>query len=364
MVLMLAGPVFFVTNHAFATSPEDFAQRLGLSFDSRLELGLRRTVYRDLTGPEAGFSDSYTIRFQDSELELSVGWRDRFSAAVMADLSVLFDYKHKDKVGFNDDFRFQRFIENAYVEIGNLRNFPFKLTIGKRNVVLGLHYLEDILPLSYTGPSSDFWSGLQHSEKLGVLGVTAEFAPGDCFSFVDTIGVSVYEDSDEDFDINHDKIAWQIRIRKHLSETEIVAAFGIKENDHLEVKTDDRKTAVLGLKTKLSQNLTGWTELVYFRNHPREFTAIPGPDSWALAVGGSLDVFEDRLTLVGQLEYIRDFNRHHVAGLRVPIGSVDSIGMDAELAFQVSHGVYFDTVVSGTKWKPDTSYVLGTKLIF
>ena len=70
------------------------------------------------------------------------------------------------------------------------------------------------------------------------------------------------------------------------------------------------------------------------------------------------------MALVGQLEYIRDFNRHHVAGVSIPIGRVERIGMEAELAFQISHGVYYDTVVSGTKWKPDTSYVLGTKLFF
>ncbi|MDE2726377.1 MAG: hypothetical protein OXI19_00035, partial [Gemmatimonadota bacterium] len=238
LVSVLSFPVLLATHQAYAISPENLSRIHGLSVDYRLELGLRKTVYRDQTGPGTGFINDDTIRFQESEFEFSLGWRDRLRAAVKADLAVLFAYEHKNRIEINDAFRFSRFIENAYVEIGNLEYHSFKLTVGKRNVALGLHHSDDVLPLSYTRPSSNFWNGLQHSRKQGVLGVTAEFVPGDSFSYVDIIGVSVYEDTDGDFDIDGDKIVWQVRIQKHLAGTEIIAAFGLKENDDLSVAAD------------------------------------------------------------------------------------------------------------------------------
>ena len=105
-------------------------------------------------------------------------------------------------------------------------------------------------------------------------------------------------------------------------------------------------------------------EGLHFEDHRYECFLNPPPDTWGVALGGTLDLFDGQLVLVGSLEHIADFTRHVALGGRIPLGRPGGLPADAELALQVSHGVYDGTETGGVKWKPDTSYVAGLKLSF
>ena len=368
---VLIGAASLHENRAFAGADADASgespQRRQPSVETRLEIGVHGLAYRDETGPDHAFHDDDTIRFDESEFELSVDWSGKVKATFLADLSYPFVYEHPNRIDFNDDFLIERFIENAWLELRDPDRLPFTLALGKRDILLGLHDLDDVLAVPLAGPSSAFWRRFQSSDTDGVMGLTVAFAMDAPHPVLpDTVAVSLYEDEGGDFDIEGEKTTWQVRMEKRVANADLVAAYGVRENGHLDPGhgLGDGSTAVLGLKAAVAPDLTGWVEAILFDDHRYESWVTPPPDSWGVAVGGALDLFDGGLTLIGSVEHIDQFTRHHVLGARVPLRTLDPLDMDTELGLQVSHGVYDDTHSGSTKWEPDTSYVARLKLTF
>ena len=64
--------------------------------------------------------------------------------------------------------------------------------LGKRDILLGLRDLDDVLPLPHWGPSADFCSAFQRSQA-GVMGLIVALAADRVHpALPDTVALSVY----------------------------------------------------------------------------------------------------------------------------------------------------------------------------
>ena len=358
----LLGAAFMVPDLARAEPSDGAAVMGGVDIEAELQIAVRALAYRDESGPEYGYRDDDTTRFDESELELTFKWPNQVSVNVSADLSHLFTYQHPNRIDSNNAFEFGEFIEEVWLEIERPAHAPLTIEMGKQEIVFGLHDINDVMAIAHSGPTSEFWRLFQSSEE-GTLGITVtllnDFSLG---LFPDKLAVSAFEESGEEFELGDDFVAWQIRAEKQFQDLMLVAAYGVKsfeplsELDEVSGEPSDGRKYVVGAKGAIAPETIAWVEVMRIEEH-RDVDFLQPRDMWGVAAGISVDVLGGALNLVGSIEYLDSFTTNGVVGARLPLNRLIPLPVDASLAIQASHAVYDDIVAEGVVWEPDTSYV-------
>ena len=320
--------------------PAKTEEAAGLTVRMRVLVDLRKININD------GGTGENQIKFGHSAVVLTTDIQEKIRAVIKANLSHLFKYENTNKIDFNDHFEMGNFIDNAYIEIRDIGNTPVAVLVGKRDLVLGLHDITEVLPLPYT-----FWENYQL--KYDVISMT--------FKVADTVELTIYEGEngdrgDEfnegpgegDFDIEERSAGILLRIERDLGPATAVLAYNIQKNEHLGYKKPEKKLT-LGLKADVMERVGVWLEGMYLFENPPLGKRVGDKGEWGVSTGVSFRL-TDKVTLVGNYTDIEKLTKEYGLGLFFPVFFGPSSFRDrSQFRFQIYHSEYPDL-----PWKQDT----------
>ena len=269
----------------FSPAP-DWRVRMQILIDLRLlnlEEGPTKSNKADLRGPD---------------LALSWEWRNQVRLFLKANLLHLFEYKNNN-IDFNSDFKFENFIDNAYIEFRNIEGNPFAVVLGKRDLVLNAQDITKAIPIPYS-----FWES--YHNKYDVIALSIKYK--------DQIELTVYEgengdrgdllnEGQGDFNIEEQSVGFLLKVTRDLNpSTQLTMAYNKQKNQHLSLREHEQKVTV-GVKVELSDKVSTWLEGMYLIENPPLAVLTGDKGNWGASVGLSYQV-SDNLTLVGNYNHI------------------------------------------------------------
>ena len=260
LIISVMAHVFMVHTALFADEESAaIAEEGQKTFTVRMSVlvDIRKINIQDKSG------DTDQVQFGNSALALSANWKNKVRTYAKANLSHLFKYENRNQVSFNKDFKIEDFIDNAYIEFRNINNSPVAVLTGKRDLIMGLHDITEVIPLPYT-----FWENFQL--KYDVISLTVKLA--------DTLEVTLYEgengdvgdpfnDGEGDFDIEEKSVGILLRAKHDIGPADVVIAYNKQKNEHLGYTKPEEKIT-LGFKTELSKTVSAWLEGMYLLENP------------------------------------------------------------------------------------------------
>ena len=328
-----------------AEGVKDFTIRM------RVLLDLRKVNISD------GGAGENQIKFGQSSVALTATFQERVRAVVKANLSHLFKSENSNKIDFNDHFEMGNFIDNAYIEIQDIGDTSLAVLIGKRDLVLGLHDITEVLPLPYT-----FWENYQM--KYDVISMT--------FKIADTVELTIYEGEDGDvgdefnegpgegdFDIEERSAGVLLRVEQNLGpKAKAVLAYNAQKNEHLGYKKPERKLT-LDLKADLTERTGAYAEGMYLFENPPLGKRVGDKGKWGLSTGVFFKL-SDKVILAGSYTDIEKLTKEYGLGLFFPVFfGPESFRDQSQFRFQIYHSEYPDL-----PWHEDTFIGLNLRWIF
>lgn len=289
---------------------DDFAD-LDAELDEALESDFRVSVDGEINANAmSGSKDS--VNFKESYVSLSAVYKNKIRAVITAKLEEIFK---ENKVDLNDDFSLGEFIQEAYIEIREVKGAPIAVIVGKQPIAFGQNV--QAMPLFSENPLAD----LQEIDE--VFGLTVELTEG-LFGLFDQAEVSVFESKEGDFEIGKiDGVS--VRLSKALTDNWLVSVSHVEQgNSHL-TTGHERRTSV-GLIGETSDGmLVGWVEGMYFSNNPKY------PDSeFGITAGGMMRVHETTDVIV---EYTWVEKEVQQIGLGARVALTQNISLGAEVRY-------------------------------
>ncbi len=288
--------------------------------------------------------DTDQTQFGNSGLALSADWENKVRAYAKANLSHLFKYKNSNRIDFNEDFKIEDFIDNAYIEVHNINNSPVAVMAGKRDLIMGLHDITEVIPLPYT-----FWENFQL--KYDVISLTVKLA--------DKLEITLYEgengdvgdqfnDGEGDFNIEEKSVGVLFRVEYDIGPADMVIAYNKQKNEHLGYTKPEEKIT-LGFKTNLSNKVSAYLEGMHLFENPPLGVRIGDKGEGGFSTG-VLVKLSDKTTLVGSYTNIDELTREYGLGLLFhPFFGSPAFKENAEVRAQIYHSEYPEQ-----GWNPDT----------
>ncbi len=219
----------------------------GFVLEANLRIYLRKIFIKNATFSEVSGQEGHLNlltagddEFGNSRLTLSAEGDRRVRAVAKLNVSSLFDYENGHEIKLADKITLDEFIDNVFIEVENTNDDPvaiirgITMTVGKRDILLGLHDIDDVIPMAYT-----YWSNFQ--QRKGVLGLTIAFDMGETIDFADQISLTFYEAEGGDFDFNRDAMGFLARMEKKIGDnTTLVMSYSERENEYLRNARGDR----------------------------------------------------------------------------------------------------------------------------
>ena len=315
----------------------DFTVRMQIILD------LRKIYIDDDTG------STNQIDARGSSFSLTADWRNQVRVFLKANLSHFFEYENTNKVDFNKNFKFEDFIDNAYIEFREIDDTPMAVIFGKRDLVFNMHEFTQVVPIPYT-----FWENYQ--ARYDVIALTIKYA--------DEVEFTIYEGENGeqgdnfneglgDFDIEEDSLGFLVRVSRDLSPSvALTASYNRQKNKHLGYKRPEEKITT-GFKIEINDRVSSWVEGMFILKNPPLALRLGDKGKWGASLGLSYDISED-LTLVGSYNHIDELTRELGLGLYVACGFCSEELKDrSQLKFQVYHSEYPEQ-----GWEKDTLYGL------
>jgi len=252
------------------------------------------------------------VNFSDSYVSLSAVYKNKIRAVITAKLEEIFK---DNKIDLNDDFSLGEFIQEAYIEIREIKGAPVAVIVGKQPIAFGQNV--QAMPIFNNNPLAD----LQEIDE--VFGLTVELTEG-LFGIFDQAEVSVFESKEGDFEIGKiDGVS--IRLSKALTDNWLLSVSHVEQgNSHLSTG-NERRTSV-GLIGETSDGmLVGWVEGMYFSNNPK----YPN-SSFGITAGGMMRVHETTDIIV---EYTYVEKEVHQIGLGARVALTQNLSLGAEVRY-------------------------------
>ncbi len=233
--LLTPAALLIATSAATALAQEPPAPKplieIGSGFSVDADARLRAEAATSLRGDHEKFKRVGA----ESSLVLSVAWKDAARAVLKARLDEIFE-----KEGFrsNSDFDWQRFVEEAYIQLGTLDGFPVALVIGKHQAAFGTQMAK--MPMFAQNPL------FQLQQEKEVIGMTLRLDPSFFTDVVDEIEASWFDSGEGDLRIGKLN-GLSVRLTKGLTEQLLVRASYVHEGRGNHAGESPESRASLGL---------------------------------------------------------------------------------------------------------------------
>ena len=328
---------------SFTSSTPSYPLDLDSDLTVRMQIVLNlRKIYID-----ADTGSTNELDFRGYSLSLTADLRDRVRVFLKANLSHLFEYRNTNKIDFNSDFKWEDFIDNAYIEFREINGSPMAVVFGKRDLVFNLHEFTKVVPIPYT-----FWENYQ--ARYDVIALTVKYD--------DQVELTIYEgengeqgdnynEGEGDFDIEEGSLGFLIRVTRELGpNTDLTASYNKQKNEHLGFSEPEEKITT-GVKIEINDRVSSWIEGMYILQNPPLGVNIGDKGNWGTSFGLAYQVSED-LTFVGNYNHIEELTRELGLGFFMSCFFCSGQLKDqSQIKFQIYHSEYPER-----GWEKDTLY--------
>lgn len=251
--------------------------------------------------------------FRNSFISLSMEWNQQVRAVLTAKLDQLVQ---EGELHFNSDFSIGEFIQEAYIEVREVRGSAVAVIVGKKPIPFSQQMEE--MPLFHQNPLFE----LQNINE--VYGLTIDFTQG-LLRVFDQIELSAFETQSGDLKIG--KIdGLSLRLSRMITDN-ILLTFSQARlgNSHLPSSTEYRSSIGLIAQTD-DGTMVGWVEGIYFSNHPQYLESRFGITTGAtISVHATTDLIVEYTWLENQLQEF---------GLGVRTALTERITLGAEIRYR------------------------------
>lgn len=271
-----------------------------------LENDFRIEVEGDINlNSTAGTESGSVTNFNDSNVTLSVEYKDKIRAVITAQLEKFFQEKKLKAV---DNFKLGEFIKEAYIEIREINGSPIALVIGKHQIAFGQNV--EAMPNMDNNPNRN----LQKIDE--VMGITVDLTEG-LFGIFDQVEVSVFETEAGDMKFGKMDGA-SIRLSKLITDSWLLTL------SHAELG-EERRTSVGLIGESEDGKLVGWVEATFFDgNEEYENSKV------AITVGGMVKVHETT-DLIVEYNYVDEEVSQIGVGVRTAL--TENLTLGAEVRY-------------------------------
>jgi hypothetical protein len=249
-------------------------------------------------------------QFNDSFISVNATWKDKVRLILTGKLEKIF--KDND-VEFTDDFSFDEFLQEAYIEIRDVNGTATAVVIGKQPIPFGQNV--QAMPIFGLNPMAD----LQSIEE--VYGITLDFTDGllDLFTQFE---VSVFESEGGDLEIG--KIdGLSVRMSQMLNESvQLTGSYARLGNDHIPGAKTEQRVSLGIIFESIDGKLIGWAEGIAFSENPD----YPKSEL-ALTIGGMIRA-TNTTDIIIEYSAIEDQVKQYSIGSRTALTKNISLGLE------------------------------------